>query len=299
MELIHLRYFEKAAELQNITKAAAELQISQPSLTKIIKILENELRYDLFDRKGKYVVLNENGTIFLKYVKQVFQTLNSAVLELDDHNERKNNAATISVMAAGKFLPQIIIGFKNLHPDFKIDIKMIEGDQIEDTTCDLMLITTLDRQDRPNEITLYREKIVAVLPKTHPLAERNRIRLYELKDQEFISTKMDSAFRKIVELYCQNAGFTPNIIIASEYATVIKSLVQSGIGIALMPEYTWEEGADAHLSFIQIEEPECFRYIKLIWQPGSYISKSVDIFRSYLINFFEHLKSKDLLETER
>ena len=58
MELLQLRYFKRVAELQHMTKAAEEFHIAQPSLSKTIRLLEDELGTELFDRKGKYIVLN-------------------------------------------------------------------------------------------------------------------------------------------------------------------------------------------------------------------------------------------------
>ena len=61
MEITHLRYFKKTAELEHITKAAQELHVAQPSLSRTISMLEDELKVKLFNRKGKSIELNEYG----------------------------------------------------------------------------------------------------------------------------------------------------------------------------------------------------------------------------------------------
>ena len=78
MELYQLEQFKAAAELSHITKAAELLSISQPALSKNIRILEQELGYPLFDHVGKHVQLNENGRVLLKYVNEIFCSLENA-----------------------------------------------------------------------------------------------------------------------------------------------------------------------------------------------------------------------------
>ena len=67
MELLQLAYFYKIAHTPTLTQAAAELHISQPALSKLIRGLEDEFHIKFFDRRGRYIRLNENGEIFLKY----------------------------------------------------------------------------------------------------------------------------------------------------------------------------------------------------------------------------------------
>lgn len=290
MELIHLRYFKKTAELQSVTKAANELRISQPSLTKMIKILENELQCELFDRTGRNIVLNENGKILLKHVNQIFDAMNNAILELNDHHHQKQMTVTISVMAAGKLLPELIQGFKKTHPNINIDIITFDTDSITDDTCDLLLSSSLEPEDLKGSITLFKENLMLAVPKEHPLSSQPYVQLRTLKDEDFVSSKTNSIYRKILMHYFDQAGFVPKIVLDSDYSSIIKSLVQSGIGIAIMPEYTWEEAADSHLAFIPIVDPPCFRYLKLFWNPDKYATQAVEKFKAYTIEFFKRLE---------
>ena len=293
MELIHLRYFKKAAELESITKAANELRISQPSLTKMIKTLENELQYELFDRKGRNIILNDNGKIFLKHVNLIFDAMHNAVLELNDHNQKKQMTITISVMAAGKLLPDLIQGFKKKHPNINIDIITLDTDSVAESSCDLLLSSSLESEDCPGSTTLFKENLMLAVPKGHALASQPFVQLKTLKNEDFVASKPNSVYRKILMHYFDQAGFTPKIVLDSDYSSIIKSLVQSGIGIAIMPEYTWEEAADSHLAFLPIVDPPCFRYLKLYWNPYKYATQAVEKFKSYTIDFF---KSLDLSE---
>ena len=75
MEITHLRYFKKTAELEHITKAAQELHVAQPSLSRTISMLEDELKVKLFNRKGKSIELNEYGIIVLNHTNRILKEL--------------------------------------------------------------------------------------------------------------------------------------------------------------------------------------------------------------------------------
>ena len=78
MDLLQLRYFNLLAENQHLTRTAEHLKISSPSLSATIKRLENELGVQLFDRKGRNIILNNYGEILLSYVKEIFLLLENA-----------------------------------------------------------------------------------------------------------------------------------------------------------------------------------------------------------------------------
>ena len=87
MEITHLRYFKKTAELEHITKAAQELHVAQPSLSRTISMLEDELKVKLFNRKGKSIELNEYGIIVLNHTNRILKELEAIHREIDDARE--------------------------------------------------------------------------------------------------------------------------------------------------------------------------------------------------------------------
>jgi LysR family transcriptional regulator, transcription activator of glutamate synthase operon len=97
---LQLKYFKKIAEAQSMTRVAEEIHISQSALSKTIRTLETELGVKLFDREGKYIKLNENGKIFLKYVNRNLQSLEDAKKELSDYNSNRNQDIIIYVYAS-------------------------------------------------------------------------------------------------------------------------------------------------------------------------------------------------------
>ena len=100
MELLQLWYFREIAHSGHLSRTAEKLHIAQPSLSQMLKRLENELGISLFDRIGKRLVLNENGVwISLKYTDQIFSALNNAKLELAEHTEKKEKQVIVRILS--------------------------------------------------------------------------------------------------------------------------------------------------------------------------------------------------------
>ncbi|MBQ6451790.1 MAG: LysR family transcriptional regulator [Solobacterium sp.] len=97
IKLNELQFFMKVAELQNMTRAAEVLHVSQPSLSRSIRALEEDLGYSLFDRRGKNsIVLNDYGQIVYKWGQSVFSDLNEMTKELDKHDVEKEDAVNFA-----------------------------------------------------------------------------------------------------------------------------------------------------------------------------------------------------------
>lgn len=108
MEITHLRYFKKTAELEHITKAAQELHVAQPSLSRTISMLEDELKVKLFNRKGKSIELNEYGIIVLNHTNRILKELEAIHREIDD--ARENSVMNVTFSMNGRFHPHPAAG---------------------------------------------------------------------------------------------------------------------------------------------------------------------------------------------
>lgn len=91
MEFTQIKYFRKVAELQHVSRAAEELMITQPTLTKTIRNLENELEVPLLDHVGRNIELSEYGEIVLKYTDIILNAVNDMKAELEDRKGVQNN----------------------------------------------------------------------------------------------------------------------------------------------------------------------------------------------------------------
>ncbi|AXB57337.1 LysR family transcriptional regulator [Flavobacterium fluviale] len=123
MELRQLKYFLKAKELLNFTEAAAQMNISQSTLSQQIKQLEEELRQPLFNRIGKRIILTEAGSLFAGFAQQSVKKANDGLQLLNDLNDLSDGKISIGVTyALRNVLAQAVISFSQQYPKIKFQI---------------------------------------------------------------------------------------------------------------------------------------------------------------------------------
>lgn len=297
MELLQLKYFKIVAEVQNMTKVAEELHISQPALSKTIKSLEKELGVPLFNRVGRNIQLNNNGLIFLKYVNNSLQSLEDAKKEIKDQNSDTYSDITICVQAGLIMLPQIISEFNKMYPKIKLHVtqkQFLQKNIVNKNNYDFIIkIPEFDEVNDENTITLLNEELLLAVPKSHKISKYTSLELKELSDENFIGLPTFSKLRKATDHYCEIVGFTPNVILECYDSNVVIELVKEGLGICFMPKYSWGYKQHQDISLIKIYNPKCTRSINLSWDENSYFSKSSELFKNFIIDFFNNYSEKN------
>lgn len=128
MELSQLKYFEIVAKHEHITRAAEELHIAQPSLSKAISRLEAELGVELFDRQGRNIKLNSFGRVFLKRVSKIFLELENGRQELADMSGLEQGRISLA-WTSTLLLPRVLEGFLSIYPN--VSFKQIVATTLE------------------------------------------------------------------------------------------------------------------------------------------------------------------------
>lgn len=289
MELLQLKYFELVARLEHMTRASEQLNISQPALSKTIRSLETELNHKLFNRKGKNIMLNSNGDIFLKYVTKVLQGLEDAKLELNDSATSTGQRVHLSMNAASKLLPDLLMKFKKQYPDINFAITQ---HSLSSDSADLIIDSTKEPLKKENTFILLKEEILVALPKDHPLANRSKIQLSDISEENFIGLQKGKALSDITTEYCRQCGFEPRVILESDDPATIRGLINVGLGIAFLPSITWAGIADENIRLLHIANLNCYRYINLTIHKEGYLPRSVSTFMEFLIEYFSNISNQ-------
>lgn len=287
MELIQLRYFKITAELENISKAAIELQIPQPYLSVTIKKLENELGTQLFDRIGKRVFLNDAGKIFLKYTNQVILDLNNASLELKTFRKKETQDVTISFQSASMFIPQLMKEITEKHPNLRFSICQQVNYFSKDI--DLAICSSNKQEQKPNERFLLKEELLLILPKTHPLSNLDQINIDDLQEEPFISLSEKSNLYNIIKEYYEQMNFTPKIRFYIDNPSVMRDMLCSGFGISIIPATTWYNMMKKDMVLKPIKGYKMERYLYLSWNPQKYQTREVKSCINQIVDFFKNI----------
>lgn len=242
MELRQLRYFTVLASELSFTRAAQRLHMSQPPLSFQIAQLEAELGGRLFDRTSRSVVLSEAGKAFLPHAQAVLARLEEARQQVQRVVSGLQGRVQVG-LAGSHFLgpfPQFIQQFRQQRPEVAVSLhEMMPSDQLQalrDGRVDLSISRNPLNDGQVGAALLWRDPVVVALPPGHRLATRARLRLAELKDEEFVFLRLDSSpFAGRLFEACVRTGFAPRIVQQVVEVPAALNLVAAGLGVALVP----------------------------------------------------------------
>jgi len=248
MELRHLRYFVAVAEALSFTKAAEKLRLAQPSLTRQVHNLEDEIGVKLFDRSKRRVTLTEAGRLFLFDSKRVLAICAESVAAVQQVNGGESSDLNIGYVANIHYglLPATLGAFRKLRPGVALNLfDMTSAEQflaLDSRKIDLGFVglpPALSGHALLSEC-VARDTMLVAIPVGHPLAKNPKLKLADLAPQFFIgrSTKTYPGAREWLTETCQEAGFTPRILQEADSEPILMQFVADGLGVALLPEQT-------------------------------------------------------------
>lgn len=248
MELRHLRYFVACAEEEHITRAAARLGIQQPPLSQQIKLLEQEIGVDLFDRRPRKISLNSAGKIFLSDARRILAGVDEAVTRVRNFALGHEATLMLGLTSSSSMHPStisIIEEFRSTFPLIAIQIE--EGPShdlltlIEEERLDFAFIRSdVDRYPLLDSLMLAMEPMVVAIHIKNPLAaERDTpLRLDQLAEKDFIVYRQanGAGIYETLLAACKNAGFEMKIGATTERMISAINMVAAGFGIAIVPK---------------------------------------------------------------
>ena len=251
MELRQLEYFCNVGTFENFTRAAQNLHVSQPSVTKAIKTLEAELQLTLIDRTQKKISLTVEGKAFLKYAQKIMQDVEEAKQSMQQFKIRKENTIKFGLppMFEAYLFPDLFIKFRAAYPKIELDIQEF-GDSIEicqklkDGTLDFGIIITASDSKYNLSIKLLSDKYSLCLPKNHRLAKCREVSFADLKDEKFILQQEGTYQHRMIYESCAKCGYSPNILLCTSQLKTIKQLVTNEAGISLLPNFVLNAETD-------------------------------------------------------
>lgn len=237
MDLTQLEYFKAVAKWENITKAAKELYVSQPTLSQSISRLEDNLGVDLFDRRGGKLHLSDAGRLFLARVNNAFDELNTGFSELEQYKQNRQTWVYIASSVIDIF-KSIILEYHTREPYVHIDHSLTFDRGIMDLIMNgkVDFAITPDPIGDPNVkcIPLYEEEVFAVVGDGHPLAQRKAVTVEELRSCPLVCNSCDSDI-KFMEALFQTDYQELDIIAASNESHIPRELTQLCYCVGFIP----------------------------------------------------------------
>lgn len=291
MKLLQLYYFKILAEHQHLTITAQKLFISPPALSACISRLEEELGVTLFEHVGRNIILNNNGQILYKHVKNVFSSLENAQMEIKEANSLQKQAVNIAVSASTLWSDSIMSYYKK-HPEISINQTSLKLDKLQDhdytNQFDLIItcIRDLNSSEWENVVIIPEDRPVLVVYPNHPYANLKSLSLIEAKDEPFIALTKGYSSRRYFDEMCDLAGFTPKIVVEGDYS-LRTEMVEKEYGISFSTVLGSKSPILKGLKFVEIKYPVNCRIQVIFWRKGRELSNAAKLFRDYIINYYK------------
>lgn len=289
MNFTHLKYFKVIAESESMTEASKMLHVSQPALSKLLKQLEEELSVDLFERKGRNLILNEYGSYYLQVVNNILTELEQGKKHLLEMNHQEKQHLSIGTPSSRLLEPLFSAYVTQSTEKQSFSIKHFSNkekikENIVNQGIDIGLFYYPIHHPDIECRLLWTEDIFLAVPPNHPFSKYTSISLIEAKEEPFIAISNDFSFGKITRDFCLSAGFIPNIQFEMESFDFTIHLVNEGHGVTLIPE-TWTKVSTSNMpKLLKIEEPTCERTIWMMWHKEKSNQRKITEFYEFAKN---------------
>ncbi|WP_309118239.1 LysR family transcriptional regulator [Paenibacillus sp.] len=279
MDLRQLAYFVAVAKAQSYTKAAERLHVTQPTLSKMVRLLEEELNVTLFERGGsKRIRLTDAGEILLRSAQGILTSVENMTTELDDLLELRRGDLLLGLppMIGGRYFPPILEHFRAKYPH--INIKLIEkgGKRIETAVeaGDLdvgIVILPVENEAAFTIRPFFEDELRAVLHAEHPLASRTSIALRELAAEPFILFGEQFTLHHLILQACAEEGFRPEIALETAQWDFMTGMVAARFGVAFLPQNVCDKIDDPDVRTVPLASPEPKWRLAMIWRKERYL----------------------------
>ncbi len=289
MDLLALRYFQTVARHEHVGRAAEELRVAQPSLSRTLARLEADLGVPLFDRHGRRIRLNRFGAAFLRRVDRALAELDDGRRELDDAAGLERGVVTVAAESL-LVLTEPVRTFVPDHP--RVDVRLSQApaagmsERLRTGEVDLCVTSQPLSGKGIRSRVLLDEPVRLCVPEGHRLAGRGRVGLADLAGEPVLTTRPGYWQRELAEHLFAKAGLELDIVCEGDEAAVLFQLVGAGLGIAFVPAMGWRADTGTTVAWLDVDDPECRRVLSVAWREDTYLSVAAQRFRDHAIACF-------------
>jgi len=285
MDVRDLQIFLSVAKHLNYTRAAEEVNLSQPSVSVRMRELERDLGSKLFEQLGKKVALTEAGQVLVPYATRLIAVMGDARQAIEDLQGMKRGLLRIGASTTpGMYLiPRTVAYFKRRHPKIDVHLTVKDTRQIEDGVIrndfDFGFVGGHLAGDEVEVLPWMTDHLVLVVPSNHNLTRKKSIKLADLRKERFILREAGSATRAAVAHHLKKADLEVETVMEMENPESVKKAVQSGLGIAFISKFAVETELKARsLVAINVTGLDINRELKIVYRKDKHLGRAAQTF---------------------
>lgn len=289
MELKDLYVFLKVVQQGSFTKAAEEMYVSQPTLSKSLKSLEKELQVKLLERSTKSLALTDAGSIVYSQSMKIFQLVDELEVLLSDLKKVEFGEVKVGIppLIGTLFFSKIATKFNTVYPNVTLQLTELGakriGELVEEGIVHVgFVVLPIDEQKFDTKVFIE-DEFVLFVSDDHFFADRKIISIEELKEESFILFNRDFTLHDRVIDACNTAGFNPFIAFESSQWDVIIELVAANLGVTLLPRAIYTKQSNPKIKIVKLSERMEWK-VGVITKRNAYIPYAVQKFLLECIN---------------
>ena len=286
MNLEELHWFVVLAETEHVTEAAAELGVSQPTLSRALARFEGRAGTPLFDRVNRRLRLNAYGQIMLEHAQRSIAEMQSAterIAALRDPDTGRVRLAFLHSLA-NWYVPEQLRRFRRSLPSIGFDLfqgpapeitQRVRGGQAD-------IAITAPRPEAPGFVwrRLYVEQLCLAVPRGHRLAGRARVRLSAAAGESVVALGKQSGLRQLTDELWAEENVHPDIVFEASEIPTVEGLVAAGFGVAVVP--VPRDAGGSKTVHIPLSNAGAKREVGLVWDRDRALSPPAERFADFL-----------------
>lgn len=286
MTLNQLYYFQMIAKYENYRKAAEELYISQPSLSRSIASLENELGVLLFEKTGRGIRLTKGGQLFFEYAKRITDECDIVKNKM---KELASDGGKIDIgyvfPLASHYIPKKVRNFLNKEENKNVTFNFFQNHtsaiakKIKTGELDVGFGGYMEREDFVF-FPILKNEMVLITPKEHELGKKDSVSIQELNHYPVIGYDRESWLGNYTKHLYQRLSLHPNIVVECPDEHSIVALVSEDFGIALVPRI--EEVDESRVMIRKLDDIDLVHQTFMFWERERYQLPAVKRFIEYM-----------------
>ena len=286
MTLNQIYYFQTVARYENYRKAAEELYISQPSLSRSIASLESELGVLLFEKNGRGVNLTKGGKLFLEYADRIIDECEIAKNKM---KEMASDGGKIDIgyvfPLASHYIPHNVRDFLNKKENKNVTFNFFQNHtsaiakKVRSGELDVGFGGYIDKEEF-EFFPVLSEEMVLITPKGHELESHKKVSIQELRNYPVIGYDRESWLGNYTKQLYRRLAFQPNIVVECPDEHSIVALVSEDFGIALVPAI--EEINENRVNIHRFDDIELMHHTFMFWMRDRYQLPAVERFIKYM-----------------
>ncbi|MCH4178565.1 MAG: LysR substrate-binding domain-containing protein [Megasphaera sp.] len=295
MDLFQLTYFIEVAHKKSFTKASKSLHISQPSISKGIKAMEEHWNVQLFDRKGKNVELTETGAYLLPKIEDLMKGFTQLNEEMESAPLQNAGKLAIGVppMIGSSFISPFIRQFITAYPDIELEMTEVGSQDIisaiDDGLIQAGFVALPINTTMPYDFFIFNEEpLDVVVWSHHPLADRKGLTLEEIKNEPLVSYTQSFSLTPYIRSFYQEIMAQPKIVCRSSNWDFLVEMVRSELGIALLPQSICKR-IPKDVVHIPLIKPHIYWTLAIIWKSRGFLSHPA---RTWVQSFKDYFQSQ-------